>query len=390
LTGFGDWSTILATYLLIRQGIGLMNHKSCRWGFLSTAAISRKNWKSIALSGTGTLTVVASRDVKKAQAFIDECSAEVPFPVAPVAIGSYEELLERKDVDAVYIALPTALRKSWVIRAAEAGKHVLCEKPIAINAADAAEMIAACKINKVQFMDGVMFNHSARLPALRADLNSGTIGDIRRVTSHFTFHGGEAFERDNIRVQSQLEPHGCLGDLGWYNLRFSLWVMGYRMPESVSAHTHQTLQGSSSPAPVPGEMSGTLFFENGVSANFFCSFLVENQQLASISGSHGYITLNDFVLPFYGAEVAYTHASNVLEIDNCRWNMRQHATRKAVAEYASGEANSQEVNMIREMNHLALTRSLNDHWPDIALKTQRLLDACRESADGNGKLIAIN
>lgn len=363
--------------------------KQCRWGFLSTAAISRKNWKSIALSETGTLTVVASRDLAKAQEFIDQCSAEVPFSTTPTAVGSYEALLERDDVDAVYIALPTMLRKPWVIRAAEAGKHVLCEKPIANTHADAIEMVAACQANGVQFMDGVMFNHSARLPALRQSLDSGVIGSPRRIASHFTFYGGDAFERDNIRVQSQLEPHGCLGDLGWYNLRFTLWVMGYEMPQSVVAHTHQTLKGVSSLGPVPGELSGTLFFREGVTANFFCSFLVENQQLASISGPGGYITLDDFVLPAYGPELAWSSHKNVLEIDNCRWNMRAHAARHAVVEYSGGERNSQEVKMIQSMNAIVLSGKLNDHWPDIALKTQRLMDACRESADHDGKMISL-
>ncbi len=368
-----------------------MTTSKCRWGFLSTAAISRKNWKSIALSGTGTLTAVASRDLKKAQQFIAECSAEVPIIPGPTALGSYEELLARSDVDAVYIALPTAIRKDWVMKAAAAGKHVLCEKPIAHTATDAAEMIAACKSHGVQFMDGVMFNHSSRLAAIRAELTrEGGIGQVRRIASHFSFCGGDAFERENIRVMSQLEPHGCLGDLGWYTLRFSLWVMNYQMPLSVIAHSHRNLQGKGSLGPVPGEFSAELFFEDGVSAGFFCSFLAENQQLATISGRHGYITVDDFVLPFYGAELEFSESQNILEIDNCRWNMRRHERRLAVHEYASGEANSQEVNMIRTMNEIVLSGKFVDHWPDIALKTQRVLDACRSSADQGGIRVPVS
>jgi predicted dehydrogenase len=367
-----------------------MTNHPCRWGFLSTAAISRKNWKSIALSSTGVLTAVASRNTDKAQKFIDECAAEVTVTPLPKALGSYDELLACDDVDAVYIALPTALRKPWVIKAAEAGKHVLCEKPIANTTEDAEAMIAACALHGVQFMDGVMFHHSTRLPALRRELDRTTgIGRLRRVASHFSFYGGNAFERENIRVQSELEPHGCLGDLGWYTLCFSLWVMNYEMPEAVVAHMHRTIKGAGSPASVPGEMSGTLFFEGGVSANFFCSFLAENQQLATISGEHGYVTLDDFVLPFYGAELDWSTHQNVLEIDNCRWNMRRHSVRQAVQEYASGESNSQEVNMIRAMNDIVLSGSLNSHWPEISLKTQRILDACRDSAEHAGKRVEL-
>jgi predicted dehydrogenase len=363
----------------------------CRWGLLSTAAISRKNWKSIALSAGGTITAVASRNVNKAQRFIDECSAEVPMADPPAAVGDYDSLLARADVDAVYIALPTAIRKEWVIKAAQAGKHVLCEKPIASTAQDAAEMLEACQRHRVQFIDGVMFSHSDRLAALRKAIDgSDGIGKLRRISSSFCFHGDESFQRGNIRVHSQLEPHGCLGDLGWYNLRMILWVMQYRMPHSVVAHTHKTLQAVGSPQPVPAEFSAELFFDDEVSAQFFCSFLVENQQLTTISGERGYITLEDFVLPFYDAELSWQENRHVLEIDNCRWNMRRHQSRRAVVEYSSGEANSQEVKMISAMNRCVLSGNLEPHWHSIALKTQTLLDACRNSADQNGRRIELS
>ncbi len=367
-----------------------MNRSICRWGLISTAAISRKNWKSIAVSGNGVITAVASRDRAKAEGFIGECMAEVPVSPCPAAVASYDELLKRDDVDAVYIALPTSLRKPWVLRAAEAGKHVLCEKPIASCSSDAVEMVTACRDAGVQFMDGVMFNHSARLDAIREELEpDGAVGPLRRITSHFCFSGDDAFQRDNIRVMSQLEPHGALGDLGWYNLRFTLWAMNYRMPVSVVAHTHKSLQGRGSPESVPAEVSGELFFESDVSAHFFCSFLVENQQFAFLSGRGGYIAVDDFVLPFYDAEVTWSRHNHVLEIDNCRWNMRRHASRRAVVEYASGEANSQEVRMIQCMNRIVLSGVLEPHWPEIALKTQRLMDACRRSADAGGERVEV-
>src|SRR5439155_17278557 len=109
--------------------------------------------------GNATLTAVASRDAAKARAFIDECQSDVPFPAAPAACGGYEELLRRPDVDAVYVPLPTGIRRVWVIRAAQAGKHVLCEKPCGPTAADVRAMLDACRAGGVQFMDGVMFMH---------------------------------------------------------------------------------------------------------------------------------------------------------------------------------------------------------------------------------------
>jgi predicted dehydrogenase len=119
------------------------------------------------------LVAVASRTSQRAQQFIDDCQSNAPVPSAPVACGSYQEMLDRADVDAVYIPLPTGIRKEWVIRAAQAGKHVLCEKPCGVNSAEVKDMIDACREKRVQFMDGVMFMHSQRLPMLRQVLDDG-------------------------------------------------------------------------------------------------------------------------------------------------------------------------------------------------------------------------
>src|SRR4051812_11679873 len=97
----------------------------CRWGILGAATIARKNWKAIRNAGNSVVAAVASRDAGRARQFIDECQAACPMSDVPQACASYDELLRRPDVKAVYIPLPTGVRKEWVIRAAEAGKHVL-------------------------------------------------------------------------------------------------------------------------------------------------------------------------------------------------------------------------------------------------------------------------
>src|SRR6266567_5213452 len=156
------------------------------WGILGTADIARKNWQAIRNSGNSTVVAVASRDPSRAHEFIGYCQAHAPMPAVPQAFGSYDELLASKTVDAVYIPLPTGLRKEWVLRAAAAGKHVVCEKPCAPNRADLEEMLQACRNQRVQFMDGVMFMHSRRLALMRQALDDKTIGAIRRITSAFT------------------------------------------------------------------------------------------------------------------------------------------------------------------------------------------------------------
>jgi len=361
----------------------------CRWGILGAANIARKNWKAMRLAGNSRLVAVASRDVARAKSFIDECQADVYFPTAPVACGSYEELLRRSDIDAVYIPLPTGVRREWVIKAAEARKHILCEKPCGCTAADVRAMLDACKANKVLFMDGVMFMHSARLPQLRKVLDDGeSIGTLQRIVSQFSFAAPDEFMRSNIRVSDTLEPLGCLGDLGWYNLRFALWVMNYRLPERVSGRILS--EHGSGKAPVPMEFSGELFFSGGISAAFYCAFRTGNQQWAHISGTKGAISVPDFVLPFYGSESAFELNQPHFDVRGCSFHMENHPRRFAVREYSEGAPGAQEVNMVRTFADLVITGKLNQTWGEIALKTQLLLDACLESARTRGTLVSLN
>src|SRR5581483_1320639 len=99
----------------------------------------------------------------------------------------------------VYVPLPTGVRKEWILRAAEAGKHVLCEKPCGVTARDLRAMLDACHKRRVQFMDGVMFMHSRRMPLLRQVLDDPQeIGEVRRTASQFSFKAPEEFYRQNI------------------------------------------------------------------------------------------------------------------------------------------------------------------------------------------------
>jgi len=357
----------------------------CNWGILGTANIARKNWKAMRIAENANLVAVASRDVAKAQSFIDECQSEVPFAQAPVAIGSYGAILQRKDLHAVYIPLPTGIRKEWVLKAAEAGKHVLCEKPCGGNAAELKEMIDACAANGVQFMDGVMFMHSARLPMLRRVLEDGkSVGDVRRITSQFSFAGPEEFRTGNIRVNPALEPFGALGDLGWYNIRFALWTMKNQLPVSVTGRMIAEQNG------VPIEFSGELMFAGGVTSSFYCSFQTELQEWAHISGTLGGVTMPDFVIPFYGAESAFTVDQQVFHQKGCTFHFRSHPTRYAVKEYSEAMPEAQEVNMIRTFSGLVNSGKLDVAWPEWSMNTQKVLDACLTSARRGGTEVKLS
>jgi predicted dehydrogenase len=367
-----------------------MTASKCRWGILSTANIARKNYQAIYHSDNGVVSAVASRNAQKARTFIDECQVQSPFHPQPAAVEGYEALINDPDIDAVYIPLPTGLRKEWVIRAARAGKHVMCEKPCGINASDLKEMISVCQENNVQFMDGVMFMHSQRLDAIRSVLEDKTsIGDIKRITAMFSFCAPEDFLQSNIRMHSGLEPAGCIGDLGWYTIRFSLWTMKYAMPTHVSGRMLNGTGRPDSPDRVPTEFSGELFFENGVSASFYNSFLTENQQFISISGNKGQLTMEDFVLPYYDSEVSFETNQAHFEVTGSQFNMERHIKRHGVNEYSNNHPNAQETRLFRTFADCVLSNNIDTHWPDIALKTQTIMDACLESARNKGAEVTI-
>jgi predicted dehydrogenase len=364
--------------------------ETLRWGILGSAGIARKNWEAIKNSGNGVVTAVASRDAAKAQQFIAECQGEVPYADPPRAIGGYEEIVTAADVDAVYIPLPTGLRKEWVIKAAAAGKHVMCEKPCAVDAAALEAMTGACAANNVQFMDGVMYMHSGRMPLLRAALDDpANIGTIKRIASAFTFCAPPEFFGDNIRANSELEPAGALGDLGWYTIRATLFVMGYEMPVSLRATMLSTASRPDSPHPVPSELSAELFFANGVSAAFYNSFLTENQQWLHVSGTKGHLRVDDFVLPFPGGRLGFVVSNPKFVQDGCKATMEKHETGYAVEEMQANDPNAQETKLFRTFARLALSGSPDPFWPEISLKTQRVLDACLHSARNGGVTVEL-
>ncbi len=352
--------------------------KKLRIGFLSTANIGKKNWKAIFNSGNAIVTAVASRDVNKSRQFIDECQGKFAFAQKPMALGSYEKLLALPDVDAVYIPLPTGLRQKWVLRAAAAGKHIVCEKPCGVNAADLKKMISACAKNRVQFMDGVMFMHSLRLPKIRKYLDDGqSVGRIRRISSAFNFLGQGAFSRANIRMDGALEPAGCLGDLGWYNIRYSLWAMNWKLPHTVTGKIHSQSAATHGRVPAPAEFSGELFFDGGVSAGFYCSFMAQFQQWAVISGEKGYLRVPDFV---------HMRVETAFEVNGTevRVKLPGAAGRLRFADpLEMGHAAAQDTWMWRNFAKQIASGKLNKNWPMWALKTQIVLDACYEAARRN-------
>ena len=352
---------------------------------MSTAGIATKFWESIhcASPAGGEIVAVASRDAARAQAWADERFADMPLASGkPDALGSYAELLAREDVDAIYIALPTTMRQEWLLKAFAAGKHVLGEKPTGPTAADMAAVAAAAKASGRLFMDGTMFMHSARLDAVRGELDGGAIGDVKRIVNHFSF--GLTNEAD-IRINGELEPLGVVGDLGWYCVRFALWVMDFGVPTAVRGMTRVERGG------VPADFDGSLVFANptggdSITATFSCSFNASFDMTCAIVGTKGTIRLDDFVLPY--EDVAFD-VSNPVTTGR---TSKARGTRRVVVDEAGNEAaSSQASKMLVRFSDLVAAgdAAAFEPWAAKALATQRVLDALMASAKDGGKEVAV-
>lgn len=250
-----------------------------RWGVLGWARIARNEGiPAIQRSSNGVFHALASRDSAK----LAECQAKLN---PPHLHSSYDELVRNPEVDAVYNPLPNALHKEWTIKAAEQGKHILCEKPIALNAAEGREMQAACKANGVLLMEAFMYRYSARTIKVRELLRSGKLGEIKFIQSQFRFLLNRP---GDVRRVGGLGG-GSLYDVGSYPVNFIGMVMdeitqsvpgkGPR-PESVSV---QCVQENG----VDELFSALLRYPGGVVAALHSGFNAQLRVHSEIIGSLG-------------------------------------------------------------------------------------------------------
>ena len=365
----------------------MTNAKKCRWGILGTASIAKKNWHALLNAGNSPIIAVASRSMEKAQCFIRECQHSAPAGYVVEPIEGYDNLIAREDIDAIYIPLPTAIRTQWAIKAALSGKHIVIEKPCGLEVSDLEKILAAAEQTRVQVMDGVMFQHSSRLKKIREILaDQHSVGAVRRITSHFSFMGTPEW----ILSNSMVEPAGCLGDVGWYNIRFTLFVMNYRMPAKVRGRMLNGIERSDGSGFTPTEFEGELVYSDGVTATMYNSFNTSRQQWAYISGTEGYLHLKDFVLPHYGNEVGFTLGKDSFNDNGCFFNLERHEQHFSCAEYSNNHSTSQESRLFREFGSIVLSGKWDLVWPELSLKTQRIMDALLESAQSDGCYISIN
>jgi len=251
---------------------------SLRWGILSTADIARsKVVHGIKAAQRCEVVAVASRDAAKARVVADELGI-------PTSHGSYEALLADPEVDAVYIPLPNHLHAEWTIAAARAGKHVLCEKPLALSAADASRMIDVCTGEGVRLMEAFMYRLHPSWVAVRALVASGRIGRLTSVQSWFSY-----FNDDQTNIRNNLAAGGgALYDIGCYSVNLSRMLFGAEPTRVEASITRDPGSG------VDVLTSAILEFATGT-ATFTCSTRLEDDQRVDIYGSEGRISIG---IPF--------------------------------------------------------------------------------------------
>jgi predicted dehydrogenase len=245
-----------------------------RFGILSTGNIARQFATGVLASRRCVLAAVGSRDLASANSFAQTYRI-------PHAFGSYAELVNSPEVDAVYNALPNSMHHEWTLAALAAGKHVLCEKPLASDARQAREMFDAAERAGRVLVEAFMYrSHPQTLAALDA-VRSGAIGELKLIRTSFCYRTRRI--ESNIRFDPKLAGGGLM-DIGCYCIDFSrLFARSEVIRVDITGHVHET--------GVDDVAAGTLTFANGVVASFACGMTVQADNTASLCGSEGYMEI---------------------------------------------------------------------------------------------------
>lgn len=250
-----------------------------RWGVLSTANIGTKKVLPAMQRGAYCdLIAIASRDRNKAQA------AARKLGIAK-AYGSYEELLGDREVQAVYIPLPNHLHVPWSIKALEAGKHVLCEKPIGLTSAEAQKLLDASRQHpELKIMEAFMYRHHPQWQRAKALVDKGQIGELRTIQTFFSYYNADP---DNIRNMADIGGGGLM-DIGCYCISLSRFVFGAEPQRVVGIVEYDPVFKTDRLA------SGMMDFGRGT-ATWTCSTQLEPYQRVNILGTEGRVEIE---IPF--------------------------------------------------------------------------------------------
>lgn len=256
-----------------------MNEK-IRWGILSTAGIGAKAvTPAILASRNGKVVAVASRDGEKAAEYAAK------FGILR-SHGSYEALLADPEIDAIYNPLPNSMHLEWTVKALEAGKHVLCEKPLGLNVAQCVEMAEAARRTGKLLMEAFMYRFHPRIQRTVELVAAGEVGELKSIRSAFAF---TVSDPSNIRLQSDLGGGSLMG-VGCYCVNASRTLIGSEPTEAQAF----AVEGG---AGVDVELFGVLRFEGGVHAQFSSGLDMFRHELLDVIGTTGALQLSSAFQP---------------------------------------------------------------------------------------------
>ncbi|MFP4115078.1 MAG: Gfo/Idh/MocA family protein [Spirochaetales bacterium] len=258
-----------------------------RWGILAPGAIAHKFAKGLEGLPDAELVAVGSRSIDRAREFADQYRV-------PNAHGSYEELARDPEVDAIYVATPHNYHRDAAILCLDSGKAVLCEKPLAANAAQAKEMVSAARRNDVFFMEAMWTRFLPAWQQVRAWIRAGEVGDVRLVNGTFAFRTG--WDPESRLLNPDLAGGGLL-DVGIYLVSAAYWVTGHA-PEEVIGRAHIGETG------VDEQAAFILEYADGSLAMLGCGVRTNAQHVFTVYGTEGWIEVPHM---FWGTTSAILH-----------------------------------------------------------------------------------
>ena len=275
----------------------MADHASLKWGLLGTARINRAVIAPIRSSKKSRLVAVASRTQEKASEYAAQWGIPRFFP-------SYEALLADPQVDVVYISLPNSLHAEWSIKALEMGKHVLCEKPLAISLDQVDAVIKTAKVAGLVIAEAFMYRHHPQTLMIKEMLDNGQIGSLQLIRGSFCYTNTR---RSDIRFNPSLGG-GALWDVGCYPVGYSCFLTGLSPLEVYGRQV-------TGPSGIDVLFAGQLHFPGSVISQFECSFITEPKEEMEITGDKGRITIPDPFKPGKSTRIAIKINGNERYLD---------------------------------------------------------------------------
>jgi len=351
----------------------LSNRKTVSWGFSCLSGILGKMKKAVDDCANGKVYAIMCHTAKEASRWLEEYAKE---DEKIIVYDTYDALLADHRIDIVYVALPSEIKREWVLKAAQAKKHILCEKPFT-NAEEVAEIIRACMQNNVHLWGTTLFMYHPRTKEIKFVMKSGELGDIHHVHGEFS----SIFPISEIISHNQeFEPHGALGETGWHVIMAILLAMDLELPTTVLATATYKNR-------IVESCDALLYFKDPLKiASLHCGFTTSIHQSLIVGGTKKTLIVDDLFSPYY----AYPH--NHAEI-TC-YKLRDCDGRLEIREVHSPKRD--EVNLAERVGELLIRKIRGELDPKLELRydnftlfTQKILDAIDKSARKGGVLTEV-